>query len=79
MAATIDLTAATTAEGQVLMLVTALNNLENANVDSDGTPLTDNIQITPNNETDTIALALNLPVTAVTTADGVTYTADTFL
>lgn len=79
MAATVDLTAATTAEGQVLMLVTALNNLENANVDSDGTPLTDNIQITPNNETDTIALALTLPVTAVTTADGVTYTADTFL
>ena len=79
MSSVIDLSSASTAEGQVLQLIYAMNNLENANLDSDGNPVTDNIQITPNAETGVIAVTLNLPVTTAPSANGATYTADNFL
>lgn len=79
MAAVIDTSSATTAEGQLLQLIFALNGSENANVDANGAVITNNIQITPNAETDSMAVNLTLPVTASTSADGVTYVADSFL
>ncbi len=79
MAAPIDLTSATTAEGQALQLAYALSNAENAQVDTAGAALTDNIQITPNNETGVIAVTMNLPVTIGTSANGATYVASEFI
>ena len=80
MAAPIDLSAATTAEGQLWQLCNALSEAERANVDTDGTtPLTDNIQISPDPETATAAVTLTFPLAVATTADGVSYTASAYL
>lgn len=79
MAAVIDTSSATTAEGQLLQLLFAMNGAENANLDANGAVITNNVQITPNAETDSMAVNLTLPVTASSSANGVTYAADTFL
>ncbi len=79
MATPIDLSAATTAEGQLWQLCNAFSELERTNVDTDGNPLTDNIQISPDPESGTAAVTLTFPLTVTTTADGVSYTASSFL
>ena len=79
MATTIDLNAATTAEGQLWQLCNALSEIERLNVDADGTPLTDNIQISPDPENATATVTLSFPLTVTSTADGVSYTATAYL
>ena len=79
MANPVDLSTATSAEGQALQLIYAMNNLENANVDSAGNALTNNIQIASNDETGIIAITLNLPVSTTVTPDGASYAATPFL
>ncbi|MDJ0650289.1 MAG: hypothetical protein QNJ60_16470 [Xenococcaceae cyanobacterium MO_188.B19] len=79
MAAPFDLSAATTAEGQLWQLCNAMSEAERANVDGDGAPLTDNIAISPDPETATAAVTLTFPLTVTTTADGVSYTASAYL
>ena len=70
---------ATTAVGQLYELCNALSEAERANVDTDGTPLTDNIALSIDPETATATAALTFPLSVVTTADGVTYTANDYL
>ena len=70
---------ATTAVGQLYELCNVLSEAERANVDTDGTPLTDNIAISVDPETATATVALTFPLTIVTAADGVTYTATDYL
>lgn len=80
MAAPIDLSTATTAEGQLWQLCNAMSEVERTNFDTDGTtPLTDNIQISPDPETATAAVTLTFPLAVATTPDGVSYTASTYL
>ncbi len=79
MTAPIDLSGATTAEGQLWQLCNAMSELERANVDADNAPLTDNIQISPDPETATATVALTFPLTVTSTADGVSYTASAYL
>ncbi len=79
MAALVDLSVATTAEGQLWQLCNAFSELERANVDADGNQLTDNITISPDPENGTATVNINIPLTVTTTADGVAYTATAFL
>ena len=70
---------ATTAVGQLYELCNALSEAERGNVDTDGTPLTDNIAISVDPEAATATVALTFPLDVVVTADGVTYTATDYL
>lgn len=79
MATPIDLSTATSAEGQALQLAYAMNALENSNVDSSGAAITNNIQITPNPETGIVTVNFSLPVTTSAAANGESSVADAFL
>ncbi len=79
MANPIDLSSATTAEGQFLQLASVLSNAELAQVDSEGDPITDNIQITFDGDTQAFSITATLPAEVASTANGVIYTASTFI
>lgn len=79
MANPVDLSTATTAEGQLLQLITALSDAELAQVDSEGEPLTDNIQITFDGDAKAFTVAATLPAEVAATANGVIYTAAPFI
>lgn len=81
MAGVIDVSTATTAEGQLWQLCNAMSESERANVDpADGiTPLTDNVQVSVDPESATGTVTLTFPLTVTSTVDGVTYTANTYL
>ena len=79
MAVVIDLSAATSAEGQIWQLANALSEVERLNVDADGAALTDNIQVSIDSEASQATIAVTVPLVTATTADGVTYIADPFL
>ena len=79
MAAPIDLTGATTAEEQLLILLYSSNNLELANLDAGNNPITNNVQLNPNTETNIMAVTLNLPITAVPGSGGANIKAAEYL
>ena len=79
MTAPIDLSTATSAEGQLWQLVNALSEVERTNVDANGTALTDNIQISPDPENANATVTLTVPFAVTTTADGVVYVASAYL
>ncbi len=79
MATPIDLSSATTAEGQLLQLASALVKAELAQVDSDGNPLTDNLQITFDGDTEAFSITATLPAQVTVASDGATYKAVPFI
>ena len=79
MTAPLDLTAATSGEGQLYQAANKLVELERGNVDADGTPLTDNIQIAIDTETATATITAEVPLTVIDSPDGVQYQANAYL
>ena len=75
MTAPIDLSSATSAEGQLWQLINAMSEIERTNVDANGTALTDNIQVSPDPENANATVTLTVPFAVATTADGVVYVA----
>ena len=70
---------ATHMPGQLLELCGQVQAAEIANVDADGAPVTDNVQISYDTEANTATITVTCPLTATSTADGIVYTATDYL
>lgn len=70
---------ATHMPGQLLELAGLVQAAELADLDANGVPNNDNVQISFDTENNIVTVTTTLPLTAISTSDGIVYKAEDYL